>query len=85
MVLSYWRQRAAEVITAVLADHPNAGAKERMDLLREAYPFGIKQYHPYKIWRSQVRLQLGIDKPKPRKARPSARDPVPPEQGTLFG
>jgi hypothetical protein len=27
--------------------------------LREAYPFGERKYHPYKIWLDEIRRQLG--------------------------
>lgn len=40
-------------------------------VLRAAYPFGEREYWPYKVWlnecRKQLRLQLTKDKPDPRQ------------------
>lgn len=79
-----WREEAAPIIRAVIAAHPGATRKEIMQALVRAYPFGPKRDYPYKIWRLEIRLQLGIDTRKLRNVRPSQRDPVPPEQGALF-
>lgn len=81
MSQSYWRQKSAEVIAAVLSDHPGVSGKERMDLLRDAYPFGQKANWPYTIWRQEVRYHLGIVA-RPHRKRP--HDSVPSEQDMLF-
>lgn len=50
--------------------------------LCEAYPFGQKAYHPYKIWCDEIKFQLGL---KPAKVPPHERQPDPlPGQKELF-
>ena len=38
--------------------------------LREAYPFGERKHHPYKIWLDEIKRQKGI-KPKLNKSNPN--------------
>lgn len=52
---SRWRNMALEVITKVMNDNPTAGPAELRKLLRAAYPFGQRKYHPYKIWCEEQR------------------------------
>lgn len=56
---SGWRRKAAEVISKVMADNPHKTEVEIRKLLRYAYPFGPRQYHPYKIWLDEIKRQLG--------------------------
>jgi len=65
MSATTWRERAQRVIAEVRAAHPDAAGDELRRLLRDAYPFGQRQYHPYKIWCDEVRRALGL----PRKAK----------------
>lgn len=81
---SYWRAESARIIVEVRKKHPDAGGAALMDLLRAAYPFGPKQYWPYRVWRSEVRYQLGILPRWKHPKRPVRLEPVPPEQGSLF-
>jgi len=60
---SHWRKQAAEVISEVLdmcgpliTPEDEKAARLR---LREAYPFGEKKYHPYKIWLDEIARQMG--------------------------
>jgi hypothetical protein len=60
---SHWRKTAAEVISEVLdqcgdvvTDEDRKAMRAR---LREAYPFGEKKYHPYKIWLDEIARQTG--------------------------
>lgn len=60
---SHWRAQAAEVISEVLdmcgplnTPEDEKAARAR---LREAYPFGEKKYHPYKIWLDEIARQMG--------------------------
>lgn len=59
---SYWRTESARVIAEVIRDYPELQGTARMDALHAAYPFGPKQGWPYKVWRSEVRYHLGIDR-----------------------
>ena len=64
---SYWRRLAAPIIARVLAETEGMPATERRAALRAAYPFGVRRYHPYRIWCDEVRAQTG------RKKKPSPR------------
>lgn len=61
-----WRDAArpiiAETIARVGRDDPQALRRS----LREAYPFGLRQYHPYKVWLDEIHRQLNTG----RYARP---------------
>lgn len=56
-----WSQRAREVVHATLASLP-AGAtiEEKRAALRAAYPFGPREYWPYKAWCKAARQALGL-------------------------
>lgn len=61
-----WRAKAKQVIRQVMADHPKADPKELRRLVSEAYPFGERKYHPYRIWLDEVNRQLknpALDEP----------------------
>lgn len=45
-----WRQFAQRVIIQVEREHEGKSLAELKRALRNAYPFGQRQYHPYKIW-----------------------------------
>lgn len=53
-----WRSRAKDVIAEVVKANPGVGGRELRKLLREAYPFGERRYHPYKIWCDEVNKTL---------------------------
>jgi len=59
---SIWRTEARAVIAKVRADNPGVTGPALKKLANAAYPFGPRQYHPYKIWLSELRAQF----PKPR-------------------
>ena len=63
-----WRQIAAPIIHQVLEDTKGLPEKEIKKALREAYPFGQRAMHPYKIWLDEIKKQRGL---KPRKAHGS--------------
>jgi hypothetical protein len=48
--LSSWREKSAAVIARVVAEVGTDDQKALKKALFEAYPFGERQYHPYKIW-----------------------------------
>jgi hypothetical protein len=53
-----WRDHARPIIAAVIRDNPAATEQELRRLLRQAYPYGVRELHPYKIWCSEVKKQL---------------------------
>lgn len=62
----YVRPIIAKVIATVGRDDPKA----LRESLLAAYPFGERKYHPYRIWLSEIRYQLGKDKRRPRTPAP---------------
>lgn len=53
---SPWKTRSRAVIRSVLASLPaDATEKEVRAALRDAYPFGEREHHPYKMWLACVK------------------------------
>lgn len=53
-----WRDYARSVITEVIAQNEDKPIAELRKLISKEYPFGERNYHPYKIWLSEVKNQL---------------------------
>ncbi len=53
---SRWRNLAAPIIAEVLRRFPE-DSPERRRALKDAYPFGERAMHPYKIWLSEIKRQ----------------------------
>lgn len=51
-----WRELAAPLIAAILAETPDPAERRRR--LCAEYPWGEKRHWPYTIWRSEARRQL---------------------------
>jgi hypothetical protein len=60
---SSWRSYAAPIIAKVIEENKGKDLKEVRKALFHAYPFGEREYHPYKIWLDECARQLGT-KPK---------------------
>lgn len=58
MADSYWRKIAAPIISRVIAEHGTDNMRGLRRALREAYPFGPRRFHPYRIWCDEIRRQL---------------------------
>lgn len=54
-----WRDYAAPIIAKVLKENRGKPEKEVRKALKEAYPFGERKYHPYKIWLDEIKVQTG--------------------------
>lgn len=65
---SYWRTQARPIIASVLAATSGQDERAIRKALRDAYPFGSRDHHPYKIWLDEIKLQRGL-----RKATTSSR------------
>lgn len=65
---SHWRNASRQVIAGVKEANPSADRAELKKLLFKAYPFGMRRYHPYKIWCEEVRIALGVKKKPAMKA-----------------
>ncbi|MEN6581672.1 MAG: hypothetical protein ABFD54_04425 [Armatimonadota bacterium] len=63
MTVSYWRVESQKVIAEVLKENKGADTKTLRKALRDAYPFGERMYHPYKIWRDECRRALTTPSP----------------------
>lgn len=72
-----WRQRAQQVIQTIEAAHRDATLAEFKAALFVAYPFGQREYTPYKIWCQEVKLARARHE---ARANPQAH----PETGDLF-
>lgn len=85
-IKSWWREHARPIITQIIQDHPDKTDKEVRKLISDAYPFGERAYHPYKIWCSEVAIQMSqraaIIAGRPTKQK-SGGDPFA-DQPTLF-
>lgn len=57
-----WRELAAPIIAKVLVETQGQDEKAVRLALREAYPFGQRAMHPYRVWCSEVARQRGIVK-----------------------
>jgi len=54
-----WREHARPIIAKVLADNEGKTEKEIRRALRDAYPYGERSMHPYKIWCDEIKVQRG--------------------------
>jgi hypothetical protein len=73
-----WRDAARPIIRQVLANNKGKDEKEIRQALREAYPFGERKYHPYKIWLDEIKVQMGKRKFGVKKQLPD------PNQSQMF-
>lgn len=55
----HWRRTSAEIIAGVLKANEGRPEAEIRKAISEAYPFGQRKYHPYKIWLSEIARQMG--------------------------
>jgi hypothetical protein len=58
---SRWRKESREIIARLLEDCKACGYDEATikKALHDAYPFGERKYHPYKIWLDEIKRQRG--------------------------
>jgi hypothetical protein len=57
MIQSYWRSKASPIIEKILLDTKGQEEAAIRQALRDAYPFGERSNHPYKIWLDEIRRQ----------------------------
>lgn len=77
---SYWRNRAALIIAEVIARVGTDDERAPRKALHDAYPFGERQLHPYRVWCDEIRRHLEGRQHR----RPPPPDPVSPGQLGLF-
>lgn len=56
--ISAWRNTARGVIARIVQENRQLPENELRKKLKDAYPFGERKYHPYKIWLSEQRIML---------------------------
>lgn len=71
-----WRERAAQLILAILQAHPTASERDLKSLFRQLYPWGERKRWPYKAWRAEVRA-LCPRAGRRRRAAPLGPDVLP--------
>lgn len=54
-----WRDIARPIIAEVLKENKGKDEKEIKKALYDAYPFGERAMHPYKIWNDEIKIQTG--------------------------
>jgi len=54
-----WREHARPIIAKTLRDNKGKSEKEIRKALRDAYPYGQRKHHPYKIWCDEIKVQRG--------------------------
>lgn len=74
-----WRDHARPIIAEVLKNTTGLSEKEIRAALRDAYPYGERANHPYKIWCDEIKVQRGK-----KKFNELAKDIVPENQTGLF-
>jgi hypothetical protein len=55
--MNTWRSHAAPIIAKTIKEVGYSDLKALRKALHEAYPFGPRSMHPYKIWCDEVRRQ----------------------------
>jgi hypothetical protein len=64
---SFWREKSALIIREVLKRTRGEGPAAIKKALFDAYPFGERRYHPYKVWCSEIARQTGRSRKAPTK------------------
>ncbi len=79
-----FRDRYRPRIAAVLEANADKSLNEKRKALRKAFPDGPRQYHPYKIWLDEARIQLGLKRSKVKVAGVPVPTQPGPGQRSLF-
>ena len=59
-----WRDSARPLIAKALEESKGKSEPEIRKALRDAYPWGERRMHPYKIWCDEIKKQRGLKKQK---------------------
>lgn len=60
-----WRGLARPIIAEVVEANRGKPEKVVRKALRDAYPWGERDYHPYRVWCDEIRRQLQPPDPPP--------------------
>lgn len=83
------REYATPIIRQIIRENEDAEEKDIRKALRDAYPWGPRENHPYKVWSDEVRKQLFFWRRRHGSLGPDPKPPNPvpapdPQQGKLF-
>lgn len=53
--MSHWAAAAKATIERVVAENPGKNDEELLELIDAAYPFGMREHWPYKVWLTERR------------------------------
>lgn len=73
------REYAAPIIRQIIRENEDAEEKDIRKALRDAYPWGPRENHPYKVWSEEVRLGLALWRRRRGIAPPEVPAPVVPD------
>lgn len=67
--MSRWRDHSRQIMTRLIEQGQREGKTpaEILKAIDDAYPFGTRELHPYKMWlkeRREAMLRLGITPPR---------------------
>lgn len=62
--MSTWRDHCRPIIKDVLDKTKGRPENEIRKALKDAYPYGMRKYHPYKIWLDEIKVQRGLKQSK---------------------
>ena len=80
-----WREHCAPIIAKVLTETKGLPEKEIRKALKEAYSYGERAMHPYRIWCDEIKCQRGLKRRKKvGGGKRSITLPDNPNQTTLF-
>lgn len=74
-----WRDVARPIIDRILRETKGEDEKTIKQALFDAYPFGERRFHPYKVWLDEIRRQRGL-----KRTRTHRKIESPENQGDLF-
>lgn len=57
-----WRDSARPIIKKALEETKGNSKEEIKKALYDAYPWGERRMHPYKIWLDEIKVQRGLKK-----------------------
>lgn len=76
--MNTWRAICKPIINSVLIENDGKTEQEIRKALRDAYPFGERKYHPYKIWNDEIKVQ------RKKRIFGKKKDKPDPNQSKLF-
>ncbi len=57
--MAHWRETCRPIIEKVIRENKHLDEKAIRKALYNAYPFGGRKMYPYKVWLSEIAVQLG--------------------------